>query len=121
MILVAADANPAGPFRGKREDHFGAWGLVEGGAPIGDWILLRRCRQFVHEAFDDEDVVRRPDTTPKGSWNARRCPLIETALCQHRNNLLDQLFISEGLLKYLIIAEITWNLVTAVARHENDW
>ena len=64
--------SPAGLFRGKLEDGFGAGRLVEEGQPIGDRILLRRRRQFVHEAFGHEDIVRRPDAAPEGGRNARR-------------------------------------------------
>src|SRR6184192_613586 len=43
--------SPARLFRGKFKDGFGAGRLVEESPPIGDRILLRRRRQFVHEAF----------------------------------------------------------------------
>ena len=64
--------SPAGLFRGKLEDGLGAGRLVEESQPIGDRILLRRRRQFVHEAFGHEDIVRRPDAAPEGGRNARR-------------------------------------------------
>ena len=34
--------------------------------------MLRRRREFVHEAFGHEDIVRRPDAAPEGGRNARR-------------------------------------------------
>src|SRR6202040_1505816 len=40
--------SPAGLFRGKLEDSFGAGRLVEESPPIGDRILLCRRRQLVH-------------------------------------------------------------------------
>jgi hypothetical protein len=49
--------SPAGLFRCKLENGFGARRLVKKSPPIGDRILLRRRRQLVHEAFDHEHVV----------------------------------------------------------------
>src|SRR5262245_43534243 len=63
--------SPAGLFRGKREDRFGARCLVEQGQPIGGRILFRRSRELIHEAFGHEDIVRRPDAAPEGRRNAR--------------------------------------------------
>ena len=62
--------SPAGLFRGKLEDSFGARRLVEERPPIGDRILLRRGRQLVDEAFGHKDIVRRPDAAPEGGRNA---------------------------------------------------
>ena len=64
--------SPAGLFRGKLEDGLGAGRLVEQRQPIGDRILLCRRRQFVHETFGHEDIVRRPDAAPERRRNARR-------------------------------------------------
>src|SRR6266403_36725 len=64
--------SPAGLFCGKLEDSVGEGRFVEENPPIGDRLLLRRRRQFVHEAFSHEYVMRRPDAAPKGSRNARR-------------------------------------------------
>jgi len=50
----------------------GAGRPVEKKQPISDRILLRRRRQFVHEAFCHKDIVRRPDAAPEGRRNARR-------------------------------------------------
>lgn len=47
---------PAGLFRGKLEDGFGA-GRLSSRARLR--VLLRR-RQFVHEVFGHEDIVRSP-------------------------------------------------------------
>src|SRR5271169_7204782 len=62
--------SPTDLFRRQLEDGFGAGRLVEKSPPIGDRILLRRRRQFVHEAFGHEDSVRRSDAAPEGSRNA---------------------------------------------------
>jgi len=64
--------SPAGLFGGKLKDGFGPRRLLEEGAPIGDRVLLRRRRQFVHKTFGHEDVVRRPDTAPESGRNTRR-------------------------------------------------
>src|SRR5262249_22358272 len=64
--------SPAGFFRSQLEDCLGAGRFVEQCSPIGDWILLRRCRQLVDEAFGHEDVVGGPDAAPEGGRNARR-------------------------------------------------
>ena len=49
--------SPAGLLRGKLENSFCAGRFVEKSLPIGDRILLRGCRQLVHEAFGHEDIV----------------------------------------------------------------
>ena len=64
--------SPASFFRGKLKDSFGAGRMVEESPPIRDRILLRRGREFVHEAFGHEDVVRRPNAAPEGGRDARR-------------------------------------------------
>src|SRR3981189_693752 len=64
--------SPAGFLRGKLEDGFGPGRLVEEGEPIGDRLLLRHRRQFVHEAFGHKNVVRRPAAAPERPRNARR-------------------------------------------------
>ncbi len=69
---VRQGLSPAGLFRGKLEDGFGARRLVKQGPPIGDRILLRCRRQFVHEAFGHEHIVRRPDAAPERGRNAGR-------------------------------------------------
>src|SRR5205823_14631418 len=73
---AAADAfrqglSPAGLFRREIEDSLGARRLIEERPPIGDGILLRRCRQLVDEAFGHEDIVRWPDAAPERCRNAR--------------------------------------------------
>src|SRR5262249_9146619 len=67
--------SPASFFRSKLEDPLCAGGFAEQSSPIGDWILLRRYRQLVDEAFGHEDVVRGPDAAPEGGRNARRLHL----------------------------------------------
>ena len=37
-----------------------------------DRILLRRMREFVDEALDDEEIMRRPDAAPPRRHHARR-------------------------------------------------
>src|ERR1700730_9824681 len=66
------ELSPAGLFRGKIEDGFGAGRFVKESSPIGDRILLRRRGQFVNEAFGHKDIVRRADAAPEGRRNARR-------------------------------------------------
>ena len=63
---------PAGLLRREREDRLGARRLVEQREPVGDRILLRGRRKLVHEAFDHEDGVRRPDAAPERRRNPRR-------------------------------------------------
>ena len=46
--------------------------MAEQRLAIGDGILLRRCGEFIDEAFDDEDVVGRADAAPEGGRDSRR-------------------------------------------------
>jgi hypothetical protein len=39
---------------------------------IGDGILLRRMGEFIHEAFDDEDIMGRAHAAPQAGRNSRR-------------------------------------------------
>jgi hypothetical protein len=64
--------SPVGLFGGKLKDGFGAGRVLEEGTTIGDRVVLRRCRQFVHKTFGHEDIVRRPDAAPESGRNARR-------------------------------------------------
>src|SRR5712671_199141 len=63
--------SPAGLFRSKVKDRFGARRLVEQSPTIVDRILLLRRRQFVHEAFNNKYSVGRTDTAPESSLNTR--------------------------------------------------
>src|SRR4051812_29780682 len=49
--------SPTRLFRRELENGLGAGRLVEKSTPIGDGILLCRCRKFVDEAFSHEDIV----------------------------------------------------------------
>jgi hypothetical protein len=77
---AAADAwrqilSPAGLLGRESEHRPGARILFEKGQAVSDRILPGRRRQFVHEAFGDEDVVRWPDAAPERSRNAGRLHL----------------------------------------------
>ena len=56
--------------RGELQNRLAPRRAIEQSQSVIDRVFLRRRSQFVHETFDDEDIVRWPHTSPPGSRNA---------------------------------------------------
>src|SRR5882757_5868258 len=63
---------PARLFRGEVQHSEGARIVAEQRPAINNGILLRRRRQVINEAFNDEDVLHRADTAPERSGYSGR-------------------------------------------------